>query len=80
MTIARHLMPGKHQMMRQSAPDDGFDGRPSVLDENGIDKLLFMLKVVHGEPRYDLYHECALKPRPPAALSASAATPSLVVL
>jgi len=30
------------------------EGRPSV-EVDGMDQLLFMLRVVHGKPRYDLF-------------------------
>ncbi len=30
------------------------EGRPPV-EVDGMDKLLFMLRIVHGKPRYDLY-------------------------
>ena len=31
------------------------EGRPAVEGPDGLDKLLFMLRLVHGESRYDLF-------------------------
>jgi hypothetical protein len=71
-----HFRPGKYASYRDYLAyltehgEYAGDGRPRISGEDGVDKLLFMLRLVHGEPRYDLYSECA--PRPPA-VSASAA-------
>ena len=41
----------------------GAEGRPRV-EVDGIDKLLFMLRIVHGKPRYDLWNVAPARAHP----------------
>jgi len=63
----------QRERLKAKQGEYGGEGRPSVLDADGIDELLFMLRVVHSEPRFDLF-KCASVPSPLSTESASAAT------